>query len=132
MTSLAEELQNDFLDSGSEEENETQDGLFKEDEPSTTRTTTNGHLRTGNLDDDAEMDGEEDDGDEEMVVDGNLEDVADEQEAKAKVEKMQLGGVSDVRTVASLMKSLEPVLEVSPSPFSPLSHVSRESAFTSL
>ena len=120
MTSLAEELQNDFLDSGSEEENETQDGLFKEDEPSTTHTTTKGHYGAGNREDDAEMDGEEDDDDDEMIVDGNLEDVADEQEAKAKVEKMQLGGVSDVRTVASLMKSLEPVLEVSPSPLFPI------------
>ena len=131
MTSLAEELHNDFLDSGSEEENETQDGLFKEDESSTTHTTTNGHHRTGNLDDDAEMDGEEDD-DEEMVVDGNLGDVADEQEAKAKVEKMQLGGVSDVRTVASLMRSLEPVLEVSHSPFLPPSYFFSGFAFTSL
>ena len=41
---------------------------------------------------------------------------------KAKVEKMNLGGVGDVRSVAVLMKTLQPVLEVitsllSPDPF---------------
>ena len=40
-------------------------------------------------------------------------DVEDEEETKAKIEKMQLGGVDDVRSVAGLMRTLEPVLEVS-------------------
>ena len=46
-------------------------------------------------------------------------DVEDEEETKAKVEKMELGGVDDVRSVAKLMKTLEPVLEVSTSYFPP-------------
>ncbi|KFY08856.1 hypothetical protein V491_08403 [Pseudogymnoascus sp. VKM F-3775] len=44
----------------------------------------------------------------------------DEEVTKAKVEKMQLGGVDDVRSVAGLMKTLEPVLEVSTPPPQPL------------
>jgi len=56
---------------------------------------------------------EEDDEDEEMLNGSNgMEDAQDQEETKAKVEKMQLGGVSDVRNVAGLMKTLEPVLEV--------------------
>jgi hypothetical protein len=51
-------------------------------------------------------------------MDDTVKDVEDEEETKAKVEKMQLGGVDDVRSVAGLMKSLEPVLEVS-TPFPP-------------
>lgn len=42
-----------------------------------------------------------------------LADDDDEEVRKAKVEKMQLGNVDDVRSVAGLMKVLEPVLEVS-------------------
>lgn len=42
----------------------------------------------------------------------DLADDDDEEARKAKVEKMQLGGVDDVRSVAGLMKVLEPVLEV--------------------
>ena len=58
------------------------------------------------------------DEDEEMVGAQISElDVEDEEEAKAKVEKMQLGGVDDVRSVAGLMKTLEPVLEVSTHPY---------------
>jgi U4/U6 small nuclear ribonucleoprotein PRP31 len=37
----------------------------------------------------------------------------DEDEAKARVAKMHFGGISDVRSVAGLIKSLKPVLEVS-------------------
>jgi U4/U6 small nuclear ribonucleoprotein PRP31 len=51
-------------------------------------------------------------------MNGVEKDVEDEDEAKARVEKMQLGGVDDVRSVASLMKTLEPVIEVSNSLFS--------------
>ncbi|KAG0124189.1 hypothetical protein HOY82DRAFT_573800 [Tuber indicum] len=40
-----------------------------------------------------------------------LADDDDEEARKAKVEKMHLGGVDDVRSVAGLMKVLEPVLE---------------------
>lgn len=56
-------------------------------------------------------------------------------DTKAKIEKMQLGGVRDVRTVAGLMKTLAPVLEVSTSspPRSPQPRpMSRGKAFTSI
>ena len=110
MTSLAEELQKDFLDSGSESEDDQQNSLFPDQQSSTDYTSANGHVKAPNGD--VEMYDQEENGDEEMAND-SLADVADEQEAKAKVEKMQLGGVSDVRTVAGLMKILEPVLKVS-------------------
>ena len=38
--------------------------------------------------------------------------IDDEETRKTKVESMHLGGVDDVRSVARLMKVLEPVLEV--------------------
>ena len=56
-----------------------------------------------------------------MLFRSAIDTLDDEEATKAKVEKMQLGGVDDVRSVAGLMKTLEPVLEVStplPSPFS--------------
>lgn len=45
-----------------------------------------------------------------------MEDAEDEEEAKARIEKMQLANVADVRSVAGLMKQLEPVIEVSTLP----------------
>ncbi|KAI5838027.1 hypothetical protein DFP73DRAFT_600470 [Morchella snyderi] len=68
-----------------------------------------------------ELDGNEEDGSEDEEMGGifsgatrgesDLADDDDEEARKAKVEKMQLGGVDDVRSVAGLMKVLEPVLE---------------------
>ncbi|OBT54788.1 hypothetical protein VE04_05620 [Pseudogymnoascus sp. 24MN13] len=107
MSTLADELLNDFEDSGSEGEAETENGgLFPEADGHA--PTTNGNGETMELDgDEEEM--EEDEG---MTGAGNAIDVMDDEEAtKAKVEKMQLGGVDDVRSVAGLMKTLEPVLE---------------------
>ena len=110
MSTLADELLNDFEDSGSEGEPENGD-LFPEAEGHA--PTTNGNGSTMELDGDEE-DVEED---EDMTGTGNAIDVMDDEEAtKAKVEKMQLGGVDDVRSVAGLMTTLEPVLEVSTSP----------------
>jgi U4/U6 small nuclear ribonucleoprotein PRP31 len=63
-----------------------------------------------------ELDGDEEEVDEDADMAGvndTAVDVEDEEETKAKVEKMELGGVDDVRSVAKLMKTLEPVLEVS-------------------
>lgn len=109
MSTLADELLNDFEESGSEEEDEQQNGFLQE----SATPPIAGHDPSSMV-----LDGDEEDEseDEENVANGSseLNDVDDEEEAKAKVEKMQLGGVSDVRTVASLMKTLEPVLEVSP------------------
>ncbi len=120
MSTLADELLNDFEDSGSEGENE-QNGSFLHDTISSPHPDlVDGHgpaKQNGSmeLDDDEEEMGAQD---EEMsngdVLNGGdtLGDADDEEEAKTKVEKMQLGGVSDVRSVAGLMKTLEPVLQV--------------------
>jgi U4/U6 small nuclear ribonucleoprotein PRP31 len=55
------------------------------------------------------------DAEEEVAARGNAstDAVDDEEDTKAKVEKMRLGTVRDVRSVAGLMKTLQPVLEVS-------------------
>ncbi|KAL8925970.1 MAG: hypothetical protein Q9172_001973 [Xanthocarpia lactea] len=114
MSTLADELLNDFEDSGSEGEEDTQNGFLGESATPPIAGQTNGHKEHSSmiLDGDEEEDDEEDEGEHGMQNgDLKLEDADDEEEAKAKVEKMQLGGVSDVRTVAGLMKTLEPVLE---------------------
>ena len=112
MATLADELLNDFEDSGSDNGAEAQDGdelLGQSDVPS-----TNGVKSRPS---EADMNMDEDDGDrDEITMNGDalkdLEDEGDEEEAKAKVERMQFGGVSDVRSVAGLMKTLDPVLQV--------------------
>ena len=111
MASLADELLNDFDDSGSEGEGEENGVKDEEASPLVGAgfTLKGGDAHQHSNQNDAEMNSggaEELEGDE------------DEEEAKQKVEKMQLGGVRDVRSVASLMKTMEPVLEVS-SPCSP-------------
>jgi hypothetical protein len=123
MATLADELLNDFEDSGSEDGNAQNDFLNDED-----RDERNGHAFTDEptnfqvkmeLDDDEE---EVEDADEERAAQNEgrgLDDIPDEEETKAKVEKMNLGGVGDVRSVAVLMKTaLQPVLEVIASLFS--------------
>lgn len=118
MSTLADELLNDFEDSGSEGEGDQRNG-FLQDGPSP--PAANGHHTPAgsmvldgdeeNVDSEDEMEG--------MQGGGAVADVEDEEEAKAKVEKMQLGGVNDVRSVAGLMKTLEPVLEVCTSLYTP-------------
>lgn len=120
MSTLADDLLNDFADSGSEGEGEQQNGLLQHEATPPASGIVNGHSRKSTsrdqnggmeLDDDEEEVGDEDE--EMMNADAlKVDDVADEEEAKAKVEKLQLGGVNDVRSVAGLMKTLEPVLEV--------------------
>lgn len=130
MSTLADELLNDFEDSGSEGEDEQKRSFLHEGISSPQADLVNGHGRqsgSSKLNGSMELDGDEEaisDPDEEMSNgDGlnggdTLGDVNDEEEAKAKVEKMQLGGISDVRSVAGLMKTLEPVLQVgAPPPF---------------
>lgn len=114
MSTLADELLNDFEDSGSEGEGDQQNG-FLQDQPTTATNGSKGHQNVSTeMDIDEEEEGDED----EEMLNGDtvqlnaLEDANGEEEAKAKVEKMQLGGVNDVRSVAGLMKTLEPVLEV--------------------
>lgn len=114
MSTLADELLNDFEDSGSEGEGEQPNGILHDD---ATTPATNGRVPApeGSM----IVDGDEEDVSEDEEADlgasiatGAAADVEDEEEAKAKVEKMQLGGVNDVRSVAGLMKTLEPVLQV--------------------
>jgi U4/U6 small nuclear ribonucleoprotein PRP31 len=114
MSTLADELLQDFEDSGSEGEDQQNDNLFPDDAES--KDGLNGHATSisgaiGSM----ELDGDEEvDEDADMAgVNDTAVDVEDEEETKAKVEKMELGGVDDVRSVAKLMKTLEPVLEVS-------------------
>lgn len=92
MSTVADDLLNDFGSSGDEAED----------------VETNGHAAPDSMDVDA-ADGEGD----APAEDEDVNDPDDAEAAKAKVEKMQLAGVKDVRSVASLMETLEPVLEVS-------------------
>ena len=109
MSTLADELLNDFEeDNGSEDDGDHQNELVQ---GSASPPGPNGHQRiNGSM----IVDDEEDEAEDEEMINGSngMEDAQDEEETKAKVEKMQLGGVSDVRNVAGLMKTLEPVLEV--------------------
>jgi U4/U6 small nuclear ribonucleoprotein PRP31 len=102
MSTVADDLLNDFGSSGDEAEEELNDGLIKDEEA------------TGNRDA-MELDGDAETRDDEDSDDG-LNDREDSEATKVKVEKMQLGGVKDVRSVASLMQTLEPILEVSTAP----------------
>lgn len=111
MSTLADELLNDFEDSGSE--GEGQENSFLQDGASPAATNGDAHIAENSM----VLDGDEEEVDEDEAMDGApanaaAVDVEDEEEAKAKVEKMQLGSVSDVRSVAGLMKTLEPVLQV--------------------
>jgi U4/U6 small nuclear ribonucleoprotein PRP31 len=123
MATLADELLNDFEDSGSEDGNRHTDFLGEDDQEQ-----RNGHVLKDEASDvhtKMELDGDEEDAEdaEEDLAAQNgargLNDVPDEEETKAKVEKMKLGGVADVRSVAVLMKTLQPVLEVITSLISP-------------
>lgn len=115
MASLADELLNDFEDSGSE--SGEQNGFMDDD------AKNSGYLGIQRDHDDMderpsmELDGDEEepeDAEEELAAKGSKDEVMDdEEETKAKVEKMKLGAVEDVRSVAGLMKQLQPVLEVS-------------------
>lgn len=111
MSTVADELLNDFGSSGDEADGDD-----------------DGQLNAANQD---ENDGGDGDGDgDTMDVDGpndaqddaepdgagssrNHAELEDAEMTKARVEKMQLGAVKDVRSVANLMHTLEPVLKVS-------------------
>ncbi|KIW31278.1 uncharacterized protein PV07_02939 [Cladophialophora immunda] len=110
MATLADELLNDFEDSG-DENNDNANGFRDGDEADHTNSL---ELATEHI----ERDGDEEeleDAEEELAAQeasaNAVEAVDDEEDTKAKVEKMRLGGVRDVRSVAGLMKTLEPVLE---------------------
>ena len=115
MATLADELLNDFEDSGSEAEGEDQQNGILQDGASPPPINGNAAESSMVLDGDEEdvAEDEDEDEDDELRKGGLAAAVEDEEDAKAKVEKMQLGSVSDVRSVAGLMKTLEPILEVS-------------------
>lgn len=104
MSTLLDELLNDFEDSGSEAGDDAREEATGEDDAI-------GAVANGSGADSMDIDGADADADADAsgLGDGTLE---DSDEAKAKVEKMELGNVDDVRSVASLMQTLEPVLEV--------------------
>lgn len=114
MSTLADELLNDFEDSGSdaggEEQQDSHDhGLFDY------AAVSNGvHTDGDTAMDEVHDDDDEEDEDADMMdglASGAAQTDDDPTEAKAKIEKMQLGAVRDVRAVAGLMKTLTPVLE---------------------
>lgn len=117
MATVADELLNDFEDSGSEGEEEGDQNGFNDDiippvsEANGLRKPSDTGLEQGDM----ELDDDEEEIDDEMEggPTGAADEPEDEEEAKARVEKLQLGGVNDVRSVASLMKTLDPILEVS-------------------
>lgn len=117
MATLADELLNDFEDSGSEADDQGQNESLIADNA---KSSPDHELRNGYG---GSTPGMELDGDEEEVPDAEealvsqndsteFKDAPDEEETKTRVEKMKLGAVSDVRSVAGLMKTLQPVLEV--------------------
>lgn len=110
MSTLADELLQDFEDSDSEAEEHQQN---RNDLNNEEQTAPNNNALL-HLNESQELD---DDEDEDEIMTGtetnSLELGADENLIKASVEKMELGGVDDVRSVARKMKKIEPILEVS-------------------
>ncbi|KIX95151.1 uncharacterized protein Z520_09067 [Fonsecaea multimorphosa CBS 102226] len=109
MATLADELLNDFEDSG-DENNDQANGFQDADEANDTNGLgfATDHIERG--DDEGLDDAEEELAAQQAAATATDAD-DDEEDTKAKVEKMRLGGVRDVRSVAGLMKTLEPVLE---------------------
>lgn len=125
MATLADEFLQEFEDSGSEAGgDEHGDDFFRDG------VFSNGLQGSGDTPmKDSEQNGVDDDDydDDEFMLGGvdagsdtQMNDSTESEDAKANVDKMQLGGVRDVRTVAGLMKTLEPVLEASSYNHSPL------------
>lgn len=113
MATRADELLADLMESGSEGEDDHQPDTFLGDDEPNGRYGANGDMDL--------MDEESDEGEDEeesrvtklkAANSVSVED-EDEEEAKARIEKMDLGDVSDVGSIARLMGSLKPVLQVS-------------------
>jgi len=118
--SLAAELLADFDDTDEEVE-ETEDvtdpnGLFSDFKPKQPQNEFGMELDGDEEDEDEDADMDDADKDGEKSTKKEFEEGEDEEVRKAKIEKMQLKGVQDVRNVASLMKTLEPLLEVCSNP----------------
>ncbi|KAK2791914.1 U4/U6-U5 snRNP complex subunit prp31 [Onygenales sp. PD_12] len=114
MATLADELLNDFEESGSDDEGKLandflQDGTAEAGPERLLQNQNEGMELDG---DEEEVEDEEANADMTMDPNGKLAEEMGEAEAtKARVEKMRLGGVGDVRSVASLMKTLDPILD---------------------
>jgi U4/U6 small nuclear ribonucleoprotein PRP31 len=112
MSTLADELLQDFEDSGSEHGDEQNDLGLEDGSP--TIGQANGDSKHD--DDDMVLDGDEEAPDEDEEMGGlngaTIDPMDDEDEAKSKIERMQLGGVKDVRKVTTVMDRLEPLLKV--------------------
>ncbi|PTB80897.1 hypothetical protein M440DRAFT_1459264 [Trichoderma longibrachiatum ATCC 18648] len=109
MSTVADDLLNDFGSSGDEAEELETDGLVL---PEKAEKKVNGDRDAMDVDDDDDNEeASDDEGAAAGAGAGALNDMEDAEATKAKVEKMQLGAVKDVRSVASLMQTLEPVLE---------------------
>ncbi|KAF3086178.1 U4/U6-U5 snRNP complex subunit prp31 [Orbilia oligospora] len=109
--SLADELLADFDDQSDGEEEKEIDSLNTTLDPYADKsngTASNSRHGMG-----IDGDGEDEEDEEMMDVggEGDGDDGEDETQTKARIEKMQLGKVDDVRSIAKLMKVLEPVLE---------------------
>lgn len=128
MATIADELLNDFGDSDDDNDengNENENGNSNEflvvhgDGVEDVLTGAvegkgKGEKTDMELDDENDEDENDDDDKDENAPSHLTTDTAeDAEEAKARVEKMALHHVSDVRTVAGLMKQLDPLLEVS-------------------
>lgn len=119
MATIADELLNDFEDSGSENDEAPSEDLFAGDGSAAENAPANGapgHKQQQNGD--MELEGDEEaaqdaDADGAAPTHMKMEDAEDEAETKARVEKMELKAVNDVRSVAGLMRQLDPVIEVS-------------------
>ena len=113
MSTLADELLNDFEDSGSEGEGESNGFLQDDAAPLENGTSVSKAGYAMDVDEEADEDADEDENMVNSDALNDLNELDDEEAAKAKVEKLQLAQVDDVRSVAGLMKTMEPVLEVS-------------------
>lgn len=123
MATIADELLNDFEDSGDENEEQEVDNNFFGEEGVTSQAENGvksepeaGQNGAMELDGDEEEPGDEDLDGTDVPAHLKKEEEETEEETKARVEKMELQSVSDVRSVAGLMKQLDPLLKVSPSP----------------
>lgn len=107
MATIADELLNDFGSDDENEENLDENDFGAND---TAAPQQNGGSMV--------LDGDEEAPDDDADADGTnmpshltLDEEETEEETKARVEKLELANVSDVRSVAGLMKQLDPLLE---------------------
>lgn len=121
MATIADELLNDFGDSSDEDEAQVDEKDFSLDDTADGTQSGLALPQDGSmiLDDDEEAPDEDNlDG---TNVPSHLRIDEDEtaEETKARIDKMELQNVSDVRSVAGLMRQLDPLLGVSTSPPAP-------------